>query len=73
MTHETRRFQELAELTNRMLQAWSPLLQDRLINIYIAAIDERRHLSDEDVIAILGFDPANVDELKPPWRNPEFK
>jgi hypothetical protein len=69
-TDPSERFKLIGERISRMMRAWSPALRDRLFCIYVAAIDEGRHLSDEDVTAILGFDPTNIDELKPPWRNP---
>ncbi|OWY71085.1 hypothetical protein B7486_10770 [cyanobacterium TDX16] len=57
----------------RMSRGWSPLLRDRLISIHVAASDERRHMSDEDVIELLGFDPTDIDNLTPPWRNSDFE
>lgn len=71
MNGESRRFEELAEMTSRMVRAWSSALRDRIISLHVAAIDEGRGLSDEDLTAELGLDPTNIDELKPPWRNLE--
>lgn len=73
MTDEQRRARQWIEMTNRMLRAWSPALRDRIMNIYVAAIDERRPVDREDLIVALGFDPCDVDNLKPPWRNPDFE
>ena len=71
-SEQSERIRILVERTSRMMRAWSPALRDQMINIYINAVEERRHLSDEDVNEILGFDPCKIEELKPPWRNPEF-
>lgn len=72
MKNQASRFQEVGEKMNRMLCAWSPLLRDRIISFYVGAIDDKRRVDREDVISFLGFDPTDVDELKPPWRDPAF-
>lgn len=67
------RLDRLNSMMSRINLAWSPLLRDRLISIHVGASDARRHMSDTDVIAHLGFDPTNVDELAPPWLSPDFE
>ncbi len=66
----SQRFRTLCDGMNRMIEAWSPALRDRMFAIYAQAIDKGRNVSDEEMIATLGFDPTRVDELEPPWRNP---